>query len=155
MSESLYVYYEDREVGTLRPDDRGRLSFVYADTWLAGDKPGFPVSKSMPLSSVVYTSVAHAYFTNLLPEGGLRELICNRLKISLENDYELLKRIGGDCAGALRILKEDDDIGLDEQGYEPIIDLTSAERITDKALLQHPDRRTGPSCAWSLRVYAQ
>lgn len=154
MNESLYVYYEDREVGILRPDDKGRLSFAYSEAWLARGAKGFPVSRSMPLSTETYSAVAHSYFTNLLPEGGLRELICNRLKISTENDYELLKRIGGDCAGALRILREEDDISLDDQSYEPIADLTSAERITGSMLLQHREIRLSLAGAqYKLPVY--
>lgn len=153
MNEPLYVYYEDAEVGILRPDENRRLSFCYADTWLARQQH-FPISQSMPLRSEPYTSVAHAYFTNLLPEGGLRDLICSRLKISPENDYELLKRIGGDCAGALRILKEDDDISLDDQTYEPLTEITSAEYGVGGILLTHADVRLSLAGAqYKLPVY--
>ncbi len=154
MNEPLYVYYENCEVGVLRPDDNRRLSFCYAEPWLEHPDQHFPISQSMPLRSEPYTSVAHAYFTNLLPEGGLRDLICSRLKISPENDYELLKRIGGDCAGALRILKEDDDISLEDQHYEPISELTSVETIVGGMLLKHTDVRLSLAGAqYKLPVY--
>ena len=46
---------------------------------------------------------SHHFFANLLPEGNVREQICKSLKVSPNNDFELLKAIGGDCAGALTI----------------------------------------------------
>jgi serine/threonine-protein kinase HipA len=156
MNESLYVYYEDMEVGTLLPDDKRRLSFTYSDSWLANTNHQFPVSKSMPLGPKIFTSVAHAYFSNLLPEGGLRDFVCGQLKISPENDYELLKRIGGDCAGALRILREEDDISLDDQRYEPLTDLSSAEHITSGILQKHPEIRLSLAGAqYKLPVYLE
>jgi serine/threonine-protein kinase HipA len=39
----------------------------------------------------------------LLPEGKIRKLISQRLGISIENDFALLKALGEDCAGAFRI----------------------------------------------------
>lgn len=156
MKEPLYVYYEDRDVGTILSDDDGRLSFSYSDSWLSDTRQHFPISQSMPLDKVTYTSVAHSYFTNLLPEGGLRDLICRQLRMSPGNDYELLKRIGGDCAGALRILREDDDISLDDQAYEPLTDLTSAERLTGDVLLKYPDVRLSLAGAqYKLPVYLE
>ncbi len=63
MAERLYVYYEDQEVGVLRPDEKKRLSFSYSHTWLSDSKINFPVSQSMPLREEAFTSMAHAYFT--------------------------------------------------------------------------------------------
>ncbi len=156
MNESLYVYYEDMEVGTLLPDAKRRLSFTYSESWLANANHRFPVSKSMPLGTETYTSVAHAYFTNLLPEGGLRNFVCGQLRISPENDYELIKRIGGDCAGALRILREEDDVSLDDPCYEPLTDLSSAEHITSGILQRHPEIRLSLAGAqYKLPIYLE
>ena len=38
-----------------------------------------------------------------MPEADSRKRICREKKISLENDFELLRAIGGECAGALSI----------------------------------------------------
>jgi len=48
-------------------------------------------------------SASQHFFAKLLPEGIVREQICKSLKISPDNDFQLLKAIGGDCAGALTI----------------------------------------------------
>ncbi len=55
----------------------------------------------------------------MLPEEAIRKRTCEKLGISVGNHYELLKRIGGDCAGALTILPEGKSpIRKDE--YKPI-----------------------------------
>jgi serine/threonine-protein kinase HipA len=51
--------------------------------------------------------VAHHYFANLLPEANSRIRICREKKISVDNDFELLRAIGGECAGALSILGDE------------------------------------------------
>ncbi len=48
----------------------------------------------------------HHYFANLLPEAN-RIRICRERKISVDNDFELLRAIGGECAGAFSILGDE------------------------------------------------
>jgi len=67
---------------------------------------GFAVSRSLPLTTNDFSaedSIAHRFFANLLPEGGVRDHIVRDLKIS-NTDFDLLRAIGGECAGALSIL---------------------------------------------------
>ncbi|MFM8327214.1 MAG: type II toxin-antitoxin system HipA family toxin, partial [Pirellulaceae bacterium] len=63
----------------------------------------FPISLSLPFDGSYSDRASHHYFANLLPEGNVREQICRALGISSSNDFELLKAIGGECAGALEI----------------------------------------------------
>ncbi|MDD2600321.1 MAG: type II toxin-antitoxin system HipA family toxin [Kiritimatiellae bacterium] len=128
MNDALIVYYEDRKVGVLLPDDRRRMSFVYAPEWLEHAE-NFPISKSIPLTADTHTETGHAFFTNLLPEAGLREFVCRKLGISVDNDYELLKQIGGDCAGALRILPPGEPSTFNDLDYEKIQDFITAESL--------------------------
>jgi serine/threonine-protein kinase HipA len=46
---------------------------------------------------------ARIFFENLLPEGEQRKIISRATKISSENVFGLLKRFGGECAGAIVI----------------------------------------------------
>lgn len=67
----------------------------------------FALSYSLKLNkNTVYQNEAEFYFANLLPEGNARDTLCRKLGISLSNDFELLKKIGRDCAGALVITEE-------------------------------------------------
>ena len=42
-----------------------------------------------------------AFFSGLLPEGHLRRLIAQHYQVSSQNDFALLRAIGGECAGAI------------------------------------------------------
>ncbi|MCK6512086.1 HipA N-terminal domain-containing protein [Myxococcota bacterium] len=49
----------------------------------------------------------HAWFSNLLPEGILRELIAKQAAVHTEREFFLLSYLGEDLAGAVRVLPED------------------------------------------------
>ncbi|WP_230467573.1 type II toxin-antitoxin system HipA family toxin [Lujinxingia vulgaris] len=101
---ALWVYYEDRRVGRADLHDGDRLSFVYDSDWLAHGG-AFALSQSLPLRERGFgPEVAHAFFENLLPEGGAREMIAAQLGISVENDVALLAALGEETAGAFRIV---------------------------------------------------
>jgi serine/threonine-protein kinase HipA len=102
MSEPLYVHYHQQLVGVLSQAAARTMRFVYDDEWLRSANR-FPISLSLPLDGAFTDSHSRHFFANLLPEGNVREQICKSLKISSDNDFELLKAIGGDCAGALTI----------------------------------------------------
>ena len=102
-SEFLHVWYDDILVGQLWQDSIGRLGFQYEKNWI---HKGFPISQQLSLKADEYSSldgVAHQFFANLLPEANARLHVVRDLKIS-NSDFELLKTIGGECAGALSIL---------------------------------------------------
>ena len=106
--DTLNVWYEERLVGSLRRNATNQVGFQYSDRWLR-DRNGFAVSVSLPLRSDPYQpeeAIAHRFFANLLPEGRVREHIARDLKIP-DSDFDLLRAIGGECAGALSILPDD------------------------------------------------
>lgn len=49
---------------------------------------------------------AHRFFANLLPEGGVRERVVRHFRVP-DDDFELVRTQGGECAGALSILPEE------------------------------------------------
>ncbi len=102
----LNVWFEAKLVGQLRRDEVGKIGFRYSENWLHS---GFQISQQLPLSIEDYPpaeSKAHQFFANLLPEANARLHIVKDLKIA-DSDFELLKAIGGECAGALSILPID------------------------------------------------
>lgn len=128
----LVVRFENRVVGSLRADAMGTLSFQYASEWLKHEG-AFPVSLSVPLRTEEYVGgAAHAFFANLLPEGDVRQAVCNRVGVSVDNDYALLGAIGGECAGALSITDPDAALpDADDYRYEEF-DLRAMQRIVDE-----------------------
>lgn len=102
--DSLSVWSEDRLVGYLWRNATGSIGFKYAPEWY--EAKGNAISLTLPLSTDEYIAedgVAHRFFSNLLPEGDVRSRIVRDLKIS-NTDFELLRAIGGECAGALTVL---------------------------------------------------
>ncbi len=102
MKEQLFVHYQEELVGSIIQVDSQNMRFEYAGSWCESTK-SFPISISLPLDGGFASAKGHSFFSNLLPEGSVRDQICKALKISSKNDFELLRAIGGDCAGALRI----------------------------------------------------
>jgi len=103
----LNVWHEQRLVGQLWRNTTGAIGFRYDPEWIAGGS--FAVSRSLPLAVREFASeegTAQHWFANLLPEGAVREHIVRDLKLP-NTDFDLLRAIGGECAGALSILPVD------------------------------------------------
>lgn len=99
----LYVWHEKHFVGELWRNSAGTIGFRYDKNWL---QTGFSISQQLPLQLHEFPSelgTAHQFFANLLPEADARLHIVRDLKIT-NSDFELLKAIGGECAGAISIL---------------------------------------------------
>ncbi len=105
-SETLSVWFQDRKVGTIQRSGSHDMTFAYERQWLhSGDS--FAVSQSLLHDAETHAQGSGNFFANLLPEGGSRRRLRIRLGMASDSDFELLERIVGDCAGALRILPED------------------------------------------------
>ncbi len=102
--KSLRVFFKNYLIGTITEDQVG-IGFQYSDSWLQFEKK-FAISHSLPLSSQFYLAEGEDFFGNLLPEGAVRDSLCKKLGISIDNDIALLERIGHECAGALVITNE-------------------------------------------------
>jgi serine/threonine-protein kinase HipA len=101
----LIVHLHGRRVGVLEDDGR-RLVFRYDAAWLA-DAAALPLSRQLPLQSEPFEGPrVSAYFGGLLPEADARDQVARNLGISASNDFAMLERIGGECAGAITLLPE-------------------------------------------------
>ena len=103
--DGLNVWSDQRLVGYLWRNTQGLIGFRYEEEWLAQGE--FAVSHALPLQAEGFSpeeGLAHRFFANLLPEGGVRDQIVRDLKIA-NTDFDLLRAIGGECAGALSILQ--------------------------------------------------
>ncbi|MBW2701992.1 MAG: type II toxin-antitoxin system HipA family toxin [Deltaproteobacteria bacterium] len=102
----MIVYLNAERVGRLKQDESGLLQFSYAQTWLE-KSIAMPLSRSLPLQSELFPGrKARPFFAGILPEEGPREKIAKILGISGSNDFAMLERIGGECAGAVSLLPE-------------------------------------------------
>jgi serine/threonine-protein kinase HipA len=118
VAETLFVHYQQQTVGELTLATSGLIEFKYRPEWQR-NPDAFPVSISLPLGGNFDVQASHNFFVNLLPEANVRQQICQSLQISQGNDFELLKAIGGDCAGALAITLSDRAVTQDQR-YEAV-----------------------------------
>jgi serine/threonine-protein kinase HipA len=95
VTRRLHVHHRSDRVGTLEP-----WRFVYDEGWV---ERGWALSVSLPLRAQPYEDLARNWFTNLLPEGRARDRIAQRLRVDPTDDFRLLEKLGGECAGALTL----------------------------------------------------
>src|SRR5437868_6870512 len=93
------------------------MVFDYDKGWL--DRAGAaPLSQSLPLRAKRFRNKeCRGFFAGILPEESKREIIARNLGISARNDYAMLERIGGECAGAVTFVPEGQDFPERKYGY--------------------------------------
>lgn len=108
MTGCLNVFLNTDKVGDLHVSQGGRLIFKYAASWLQNDS-AVPLSLSLPLQENEFEDdLSRPFFSNLLPESEIRSLIARKLGLSEKNDFALLEAVGGECAGAVSLISDDD-----------------------------------------------
>lgn len=137
MARILHVWLRDRLVGELQQDEHGQLRFRYAEEWLAAPD-AMALSVSLPLRAEGFSQkMARPFFAGLLPEEANRGLIAKSFGVSKNNDFALLDRIGGECAGAVSLMPEGAPPSGSEPGsYEPLDEAALARLLAE--LLKHP-----------------
>jgi len=135
MAKRLDVYLHKNFVGHLIQNEGGQMVFNYAESWLK--KPGAcPLSQSLPLQKERFTrKECRGFFAGILPEESKRDIIARNLGISARNDYAMLERIGGECAGAVTFVPAGEPLPERNYGYRK---LSPAELI---AILKELPRR--------------
>jgi len=128
--ETLNVFFGQTRVGSLSINSRRQFSFEYSRKWLVSPE-AFQISISLPMQEGGFPhDTVKSFFSNLLPESAVRKLISKQLGISDKNDFMLLKRIGGECAGAISILpKSEMPESPDQYKYRFLSDMQLADLI--------------------------
>lgn len=131
----LVVTLNGVRVGLL--SDLEDIGFVYDPDWLATG-PSYPLSRKLPLKAEPFSGrVVRAFFSGLLPEAEPRDRIASILGVSGRNDFAILERIGGDCAGAVSLIPEDMPTPASRTGNLRWLDETALASMVDR-LPQQP-----------------
>lgn len=75
--------------------DSGRSTFSLTT------HPGFPRANELMSQPWSRTKQLHPILSNLLPEGSLRQLISETLKVHPDNEFQIFSFLGGDLPGAI------------------------------------------------------
>ena len=120
MARALDVYLHRELVGHLIQDDGGQMVFDYAESWLQWPS-ATPLSHSLPLRPERFMrKECRGYFAGVLPEESKREIIARNLGISERNDYAMLERIGGECAGAVTFIPSGETLPAPDDHYRAL-----------------------------------
>lgn len=101
--ELIPVYYDQFTVGQISVGPDGTVGFRYEPRWLA-TTGAFPLSVTMPLQSGTFPDpVIAPWLANLLPEEQQLLAVSRTLGLSATDSLAILRKIGGDTAGAISI----------------------------------------------------
>ncbi|EHR01126.1 type II toxin-antitoxin system HipA family toxin [Bradyrhizobium sp. WSM471] len=108
MTSELVALLDGREIGRVRNDARGRLTFVYDKDWRQAEG-AYPLSLSMPLAAEEHgPSAVQAFLWGLLPDNEhVLERWARRFQVSARNVFALISHVGEDCAGAIQFVTPD------------------------------------------------
>ena len=106
----LAVYYNDIEAGVLTEKYPGTgYTFQYKEDYLNSALP--PISVTLPKQSTAYNS-EHLlpFFSNMVPEGANRRVICRSLRIDENDFFGILEAMADkDFIGAVNIRRINND----------------------------------------------
>lgn len=106
----LKLTLHGRLVGYLAGFQNGRNVLSFAEeftndtnrpTFSLTTHPAFPRAKALMDEPWTRHQKLHPVLSNLLPEGALRELIAQGLKVHIDNEFHILSYLGRDLPGAL------------------------------------------------------
>lgn len=117
---SLDVYLHGAKVAVLEPGTGTDYTLAYTpETVAAAGEGAIVLSQSLPVRAETYDPIAtRTFFEGLLPESARRQQIATELKISPNDSYRLLEKIGRDCAGAIVIFPAGTALSLDDPVVE-------------------------------------
>ena len=106
----LRVLLGPLEVGVIRGERDGRTEFTFATDYVATDRRPVLGQYFEDHLDEVHRSQTDLppFFSNLLPEGGLRELIARRASVHRDREPDLLAVLGEDLPGAVVVRRVDD-----------------------------------------------
>jgi len=108
MTDELVALLAGNEIGRVRNDARGRLTFVYDNNW-RGTRGAYPLSLSMPLAAEEHgPTVIQAFLWGLLPDNErVLDRWARKFQVSARNVFALISHVGEDCAGAIQFVRPD------------------------------------------------
>ncbi len=106
--QTLHVFHAEKRIGRLGYDPNEQVySFEYAEAW-QDDPTAFDLAPLLPRKDRLHSgSAVRFFFSNLLPEGEMLEIVARTHGVSKYDPFGLLRKIGAECAGALSILESD------------------------------------------------
>ena len=145
MSNELIAMVDGREMGRVRRDKNGKLSFTYAEKW-RGAEEAYPLSLSMPLALGEHGNAKiEPFLWGLLPDNErVLDQWARRFQVSARNVFGLISNVGEDCAGAVQFVRP--------ERLETVLHSTPADVVwlDEAAIAQRLRSLRADHAAWRL-----
>lgn len=106
--DALEVRLHENRAGRLERPDPARpraFRFTYDSEYLRA-RNAIALSHALPLQAQPFEAeLVRNWFAGLLPEAAARESIARDLRVDATDDFALLAAIGGECAGAVQLVR--------------------------------------------------
>lgn len=132
---ALDILLGETRVGTIARLDGDASIFTFDEGYLADQtKPTLSLAYKDPHGDILsetrtYRTVIEPFFSNLLPEGTLRDYLARRAGVKAVREYHLLTQLGHDLPGAVRAVPIDAE---ETEGDQP--DENAVEQQKKRAL---------------------
>lgn len=127
---ALDVFLHDIRIGSLVPLDGDGSIFSFDRDYVADtERPTLSLSYKDALGGLIDTPRAYRtqiepFFSNLLPEGTLRDFLARRAGVKAIREFPLLTQLGEDLPGAVKVLPVDNVVAE----FHPVSDERIAEQ---------------------------
>lgn len=131
-ARALDIHLGDRRIGTIAALEGDRSIFTFADDYVDdADRPTLSLSYQDSYGALInkprpYSVRLEPFFSNLLPEGALRDYLAGRAGVKAIREYPLLASLGGDLPGAVRAVPAE---GTEAPRIEPAMDEAAAPQF--------------------------
>ncbi|WP_225157460.1 MULTISPECIES: type II toxin-antitoxin system HipA family toxin [unclassified Bradyrhizobium] len=141
----LIALLDGTEVGRVRSEARGRLTFVYDNAWRNAEG-AYPLSLSMPLAAEEHgPATVRSFLWGLLPDNEqVLERWAKKFQVSARNVFALISNVGEDCAGAIQFVTPDR-LGTLKTGEDDKIEWLDKPEIANRLRVLREDH-----AAWRL-----
>ncbi|RQH03581.1 type II toxin-antitoxin system HipA family toxin [Bradyrhizobium sp. RP6] len=145
MMAELIALLDGTEVGRVRSEARGRLTFVYDNAWRNAER-AYPLSLSMPLAAEEHgPATVQSFLWGLLPDNEqVLERWAKKFQVSARNVFALISNVGEDCAGAIQFVTPDR-LGALKTGKDDKIEWLDKSEIANRLRVLREDH-----AAWRL-----
>jgi serine/threonine-protein kinase HipA len=146
----LVVLLNDVPIAQLQQITRGNGALTYLPAIVEARNGSVLLSVSLPVRGEPYSEESsRPFFAGLLPEGLVRERLCQRFRLDVSDVFGLLWEIGRDCAGAVSLVPpaELDASSTVQDGVEWLTDIQLRQLLDDL-----PERPLGVQPPAGVRI---
>lgn len=125
---ALDILLGETRVGTIARLDGDASIFTFDEDYLADQtRPTLSLAYKDPTGDILsdtrsYRTVIEPFFSNLLPEGTLRDYLTRRAGVKAVREYHLLTQLGHDLPGAVRAVPIDAEETEEDQPDEEAVE---------------------------------